>query len=480
MQVNYNDIINNEYKLSPNNYLKVSINSNIYHQLRELVDSVDKGVEIGSNNYVEESEFKFIRTAAISSDKYSIIVDDNSVLDVNPKSFVNFNLKLDDILICKDSNVGEVVKLNKDLPNYMFSSGINKLNINENKDYIFGIMKNHKFKEQLVSMIPKGATLMHAKDLYLNCIIPYPTENSLIDYISSLVRIISNKENELENKMNMINEIIDSEILGNQKDNNYEYSYPKIANIMNINRLDTGIYTKEFCDIDNKLKNYYNGFFYLSKNNVKGGQTPKKRVIEENEKLKYNWITPTYINDDGTLNLNYKINCEKNNINKNCALIINRTSKGGFGEYVGICSFYDYERFGPAQHNQGIYRVFNMNDRDLIYITCLLNSRLYRKYCANTSMGSKMKELKLSNILDIPFPKFSDEKKNQISNYYYNKCQKNDCVAENDFESVNKEWDKNAGVIDLFESIRSAKKYLNYVIDNIYENQTVDKIYKVF
>ena len=178
--------------------------------------------------------------------------------------------------------------------------------------------------------------------------------------------------------------------------------------------------------------------------------------------------------------MNYRINCEKNNINKNCALIINRTSKGGFGEYVGICSFYDYERFGPAQHNQGIYRVFNMNDRDLIYITCLLNSRLYRKYCANTSMGSKMKELKLSNILDIPFPKFSDEKKNQISNYYYNKCKKNDCVAENDFESVNKEWDKNAGVIDLFESIRSAKKYLNYVIDNIYENQTVDKIYKVF
>ena len=235
MQVNYNDIINNKYKLSPNNYSKIKIKSNNYHQLRELVDSVDKGVEIGSNNYIEKSEFKFIRTSAISSDKYSIVVDDNSVIDINPNSFVNFGLRLDDILICKDSNVGEVVKLNKNLPNYMFCSGINRLNISKNKDHIFGIMKNHKFKEQLISMIPKGATLMHAKDLYLNCVIPYPQNQSVIDYISSLVRIISNKEDELEKKMALINKIIEDEILYNQKKNNYEYNYPRITDIMIIN-----------------------------------------------------------------------------------------------------------------------------------------------------------------------------------------------------------------------------------------------------
>ena len=480
MQINYNEIVNSNYKLSPNNYLKINIESAIYRPLRDLVESVDKGFEVGSNNYVEKSEFKFIRTSAISSDKYSLVIDNNSILSITPKSYINSNLKLGDILICKDSNVGEVIKLNKDLPNYMFSSGINRINIIENRDYVFGIMKNHKFKEQLVSIIPKGATLMHAKDLYLNCIIPYPVERSLIDYISSLVRIISNKENELETKTNMINKIIENEILNNQKNNSYEYKYPRINGIINANRLDTGIYTKEFCDIDDKLKNYHNGYFYLSKSNVKGGQTPKKRVIKSDEKLKYNWIIPTYINDDGTLNLNYKINCEKNNINKNCALIINRTSKGGFGEYVGICTFYDFERFGPAQHNQGIYRVFNMDDDDLIFITCLLNSKLYRKYCANISMGSKMKELKLPNILEIPFPKFNNDKKNQILNCYYNKYKKQDCVSEDNFEDANKKWDKKAGIIDLFESIRCAKKYLNYVIDNIYDNQYVDMIYKVF
>ena len=78
MQVNYNDIINNGCKLSPNNYLKVNINSTTNYPLRDLVESIDKGVEIGSNNYIDRSEFKFIRTSALSSDKYSIVVDVNS------------------------------------------------------------------------------------------------------------------------------------------------------------------------------------------------------------------------------------------------------------------------------------------------------------------------------------------------------------------------------------------------------------------
>lgn len=480
MQVNYNDIINNGCKLSPNNYLKVNINSTTNYPLRDLVESIDKGVEIGSNNYIDRSEFKFIRTSALSSDKYSIVVDNNSVLSINPKSYVDFKLKENDILICKDSNVGEVVKLNYDLPNFMFSSGINRLNIIQNKDYIFGIMKNHKFKEQLISMIPKGATLMHAKDLYLNCVIPFPKTTNIVEYVSSLVRIISRKEKELELKMAKINNIIEDEILSNQNNNDYKYNYPTISSIININRLDTGNYTKEFCDIDNQLKNYTNGYFYIPKNNVKGGQTPKKRVIEQNELLKYNWVTPSYINDDGTLNLDYKINCEKNNVDRNCAFIINRTSKGGFGEYVGICSFYDYDRYGPAQHNQGIYRVFNMSDKDLIYITCLLNSRLYRKYCANISMGSKMKELKLSNILSIPFPKFDELKKTAIANYYYNRCEKQEKLNKDNFEQANERWDKKAGVIDLFESIRKSKDYLNSIIDDIYDNKNVTEIYKIF
>jgi len=480
MQISYNEIINNKNILSPNNYLKVAISSNTKLYLRDLIDSIDKGTEVGSNNYVEKSQYKFIRTAAITLEKYSILEDDNSVLFVSPRGYVNYNLKENDILICKDSNVGEVVKLNYDLPNYMISSGINRLNISNNKDYLFGIMKNHKFKEQLISMIPKGATIMHAKDLFLNCLIPFPNSDEVINYISSLVRIVLHKEKTLESKMKYINNLIENEINNNQKKNNYQYNYPSISSIIKINRLDTGSYTKEFCDIDNILKNYKNGYFYISKDNIKGGQTPKKRVIDNDKSLKYNWITPSYINDDGTLLLNYKINCDKNNVNRNCSFIINRTSKGGSGEYVGISSFYDYDKLGPAQHNQGIYQIFNKSDEDLIYLTCMLNSKIYRKYCANMSMGSKMKELKLNNILSIPFPIFPYDKKMQIVNSYYNKISKEVVVDISDFELKNEKWDNEAGVMDLYESIQNTKEYLNECIDRIYDNGHIKIIYKIF
>ena len=44
-------------------------------------------------------------------DCFSIYEDHNSILSINPNVFVDYHLKKNDILICKDSNVGEVVLL---------------------------------------------------------------------------------------------------------------------------------------------------------------------------------------------------------------------------------------------------------------------------------------------------------------------------------------------------------------------------------
>lgn len=160
-------------------------------------------------------------------------------------------------------------------------------------------------------------------------------------------------------------------------------------------------------------------------------------------------------------------------------LIINRTSKGGFGEYVGISTYYDYNLFGKAQHNQGIYQVKNYSDIQLIFMTSIINSSIYRKYCANLSMGSKMKELKLNNILSIPFPNFSEEKINQIVNIYYNKLPKSSCKQSN-FIKKNADWNKSAGILDLYNSIQNAKIILNESIDKIYLGEDIEMVYSTF
>ncbi len=470
--IDINSIVNNKFILSPSNYKKIEIKSEKKISLSDLIDKKEKGTEVGSANYVEKSKYKFIRTSALSNDCFSIYEDHNSILSINPNVFVDYHLKKNDILICKDSNVGEVVLLERNYPNYMFSSGINRIHIKNNPLYVFAIMKNKIFREQLMSFIPKGATLRHAKDNYLKCIIPFPNDEEIVEYITSLVKIIQNKEMEIKKRNHAIENIISNEIINNQKENKFEYSYPTISQLEKNNRLDTGSYTEEFSKIDFFIKNYINGYYYINEKNIKGGNTPKKRFISKDLNLKYIWITPSYINDNGTLDLSNRINCQKNNINRNCLLIINRTSKGGIGEYVGVSTYYDFDKFGKAQHNQGIYRVTSKSNEELIALTCLLNSSLYRKYCANISMGSKMKELKLNNILAIPFPKLPDKIVRELNKLYYNSPRKEKILKEN-FEQANFNWDKDAGLINLFNSAENSKKILNNIIEQIYLNEDI-------
>lgn len=478
-EVKISNIIENKNIMSANNYTIIDIKSKKIIPLENLVLNIDKGVEVGSNNYVSNSDFKFIRTSALDEKRYLLTEDENSILSISPNVFVNLNLKKDDVLICKDSNVGETIILDKDYYNYMFSSGINRINFIKDKFYALAIMKHKKFKLQLSSMIPKGATLLHAKNLYLKCMIPYPNSDEQKEYISDLSRIIIDKEIELKNKFNTLNKIIEKELCDDRSGDITDIKYPKISQLIKINRLDTGNYTEEFTYIDSLIKSYKNGYFCIDEKNINGGNTPKKRVINNGKDSRYYWITPSYIFKDGTLDLNYKINCEKNNINHNCMLIINRTSKGGFGEYVGISTYYDYNLFGKAQHNQGLYQVKNYSDEQLIFMTSIINSSIYRKYCANLSMGSKMKELKLNNILSIPFPNFSEKKVKQIVKLYYNKLSQNNCKKEN-FIKENDNWNKLAGILDLYNSIQNAKNILNESIDKIYLGEDIELVYSTF
>ncbi|MDD3821529.1 MAG: hypothetical protein ACOXZW_01690 [Bacilli bacterium] len=478
--IKYSDIINNNFSLSPNNYNKVPIETTNVVPLSLLVEKIIKGEEIGSRNYTQESVYKFIRTSGIVNDKYLLDENENSILNINPNSFVSKNLSQGDILICKDSNVGDVAMLRKDYDTYMFSSGINKLILKRHKNYVFSVMKHKNFKKQLITLISKGSTLKHAKNTYLKCLIPFPNDDKVIEYVSNLTLSIVNKEKIILEKFNEINKFIENTIDSNQKANIFVFKFPRLSQILGRSRLDTGIYNEEYKKIEHKILNFSNGYYYISKNKIHGGNTPKQRIIGGNKEYDFYWITPTSINDFGIFNLGDSIYCKKQNINKNCMLIINRTSKGGKGEYVGIAHYYDYRHFGLAQHNQGIYRIDGYPDEELIFMTCLLNSKYYRKLCANLSMGSKMKEIKLNNILEIPFPNFSKNNRKTICQNYYNKETKLNDISPTQFLSIDNEWNKKAGIINIYESLHETKKILNKVIDDIYNNVPINITYKIF
>ncbi len=136
-----------------------------------------------------------------------------------PNSFVKMNLKAGDLIISKDSNIGEIVILDKDYPNVMLSGALYKLPVSQYKYYLLAMMKHAIFREQLDFIVPKGATIRHAKTLFLDCEIPMPNENSenVIQFVENLTQAIVNKQRLIKERHRAILPLIEKELLDNQK-----------------------------------------------------------------------------------------------------------------------------------------------------------------------------------------------------------------------------------------------------------------------
>ena len=74
-----------------------------------------------------------------------------------------------DILFCTDANIGDCSLFISDKENLAFSSGMIKLNFQQEKYkyYVMAFMRDDYFREQLNAKTPKGATIRHSGDLFL-------------------------------------------------------------------------------------------------------------------------------------------------------------------------------------------------------------------------------------------------------------------------------------------------------------------------
>lgn len=446
-EISTKEMASKSHSFSASQYKGIRITNKNKVSLRELLDRPlkpsDKGIEVGSQSYISHSPFQFIRTKGLQPESFLPSFSPESVVPILPTSFKNISLKEGDILISKDSNIGEVIILDRDYPKYMVSGGIYRLPITKQKYYIFALLKSEFFKTQLLFLVSRGITIKHAKTLFLDCEIPFPNQKNkdeVIKYVESLVLSTINQEKSVKEKNELLNKIIEQE-LANQKSSIFRYEYPTLEKIEKNSRLDTRTYAKEFKRIDFLIRNYKAGFYFLDPKKVKSGSTPKKRIFG-GANPKYLWITPTNITDFGTIGNEERITCDKNNLDKNAMLLVNRTSRGGRGEYVGIAMFYGATLYGKAHHNQGIYRVVGYSDLYLLFMSCFMNCRYMREYCSGLSIGSKMKEMKANQFLEIPFPNFPENKKVEITKIYRN-------------------------IIRLHESTRVLKKRLEEIVYNL-------------
>lgn len=459
--------------LSSSLHKQINVANENYLSLRSLLSRElnrnDLGKEVGSINYVSGSNFFFIKTKALQAFSFLPILNLESTESIMPQAFINHHLKAGDIILSKDSNIGETVILDKDYPNYMLSGALYKLPLSgSDKFYILAFIKHRYFRDQLNRLVPKGATLRHAGTKFLDCNIPFPVNNkeAIVNYVSNITKKIIEIEIEIKKRYSEINDIIETEIIENQKNNTaYSFAHATYSQLSIGKRLDTGVYSNTFQRITHLLTNYKWGVFYVDADKLRSGSTPKIRDISNYSEGCIRWITPTNCSDWGFIQTHEKIlTPTKNNLSEDAVLLINRTSRGGKGEYVGIGTFYDYDAYGDGHHNQGIYRITGYNKELLVFITTFMNTKMMRKYCSALSVGSKMKEIKSEQFLSIPIPSLEPKVLKRMYKLFYTEN------FDRSIDNILSLQPCNVGLFHLSIAKNILIQYLNSILDMIIDN----------
>lgn len=442
----------------------------------------DLGVEVGSINYINQSPFYFLRTKALQSYSFLPEITSESALPVMPSVFVKQNLKEGDLLISKDSNIGEIVILDKDYPNIMTSSAIYKLPVNEHKYYLLAFIKHQIFREQLDFMVPKGATIRHAKTIFLDCKIPIPNKNrdETIKFVEVLTQAIINKEKLIQQRHNQILDSIKLELTNNQKRNQFRFEYPSLNELELNNRLDATYYSEKHKSLMFPTLNYKNGSLPLTEQGLELKPGPSLEIR----------LLGTRIDSDKYINGFYRLVTPKQILN-------NGTVKNY--EYIGTPKEIPTIQYGDilfGESGTGRSMVYLDDNKNTINNAhahilrpikgkCSLNKaitvRCIMQYYKEIgiidciTVGGSGGHLSPSYFDRVYIPSFPEEIQNKIAQLYHNpkaKYKFEKCNAS-DFLDTDTEYNEQAGIYELNKTATFLKEKLNSAIDNIVNDKPV-------
>ena len=471
------DILNKFFSLHPSEHKKIDISNTNLQPISQLVESEGVGEQIDVNEYLSFNSNHILVTI---SNMEKCIINDKQGENISPIVYGRSSKKLllGDVLVSRNASLGKVTLVNKNLQ-AILNGGISYLRFKEEfKYYVFAFFLLNYGRDYLTVITSGGGTQKNAKrQNLLDLKIPFPhsrhhaNPKSVESYVAMLTQNIIDKEENIALKQTALDNMVYDELKKNQT-TEFTYSLPKKSELMSGKRLDTGIYTEKYKIEDNLIANYKYGYTTIDVEKFKSGSTPKVRIFNSTNSP-YKWVTPTDISDEGFYNPKEKISMPTtNNINKDCVLFINRTSKGKKGEYVGITTFYDFSYYGKGHHNQGLYRLENLSKSEMLFLTAFMNSKIMRRICGNVSIGSKMKEMKSSDFATLKFPKFPQNFKNSLACLYFNEVDKIEFNI-NSYLIEEKNRNKKLGIYQLNIEILELKEKLNKIIENLLKNEPV-------
>jgi hypothetical protein len=262
--ISSHDLSSQSFSWSPAMYRRVEIPNQKTELVGNLLDGWDKGSDPGSLFYLNCSTHYLIRTKALQDHSNLIYPKGDAITPLNPRAFESVDLSDGDILLSKDSNIGECAMVDGDRwKNYAISGGLVRLRPSINRYYLFAFLKHPIFCQQLYSMVPRGATITHANTLWLKCKIPFPDQRDatrIEGYVAALMEAIVDKECAIRRRSERINERIDQELCTNGDGSKFAYAYPRREEVVSTLRFDAAVYSQPFKMAMHRIKSYRDGY----------------------------------------------------------------------------------------------------------------------------------------------------------------------------------------------------------------------------
>lgn len=458
---------------------------NVKH-IRDLLvkdNPFDKGVEPGSLWYIRKSSRYFIRTKALQEHSCLLYRKGDAIVPINPKVFQFVGLSDGDILMSKDSNVGECVMIDSDRwKDYMFCGGIVRLHPTCDRHYLFAFLKHPLFKTQLRAMLPRGSTITHAKKLWLDCVIPFPNQldiDTVIRYVAALSRAIVDKEKEIRDRTDMIHCAIHNELISNQRPSAFVFKYPSIHDVRKLGRLDAGIYDMEYKSKIWLVDNYINSSETPSENGFKVTPGPSLEIKILRTRLDsptykpgfYALILPTNISVYGTMNeIPYMGTGKKLPLLQKGDIVF---GEAGFQKGRSVVLLEGIDKCTTNAH--GLYA--RRQDGDIvksIFFRCIFNWYRSMRLVDIMAVGGSGGHFSPEYFDYVRIPKFPDEVQANIARLYHNPVSPPSGVPTlSTFVEWHRSWNTELGIWELDLEMKKLQEKLLAVQEQIIQGNTV-------
>lgn len=460
--------------LSPNNYKRLDIiNPNQSKVIKYLNSDTPyiKGLEPGSGAYVKKSGQVFLRNSCIDNIKFS--VNKEKYIYLNPNYYSDFMIKNEDVLFCTDANIGDCCLYISDGEKVIFSSGMIKLNFKEEKFkyYVMAFMRDEYFREQLNARTPKGATIRHSGDNFLECLIPDCPKEWLYGLIENLIKNIAYTEHGCNSKLRMTEKMIEEEIITKE----YDYVNPTIKLLKDKMRLDSGIYSTDVFQWKKNVENYRHGYSDLHTFGFKTQRGPSLqkrdlgRSIQTNSYRKgYNLlIYPSDISSSGYIDKVTYLGA-KNPIWFLGEKYILFASEGTIGKTFIVCD--DSMHFTTNIHGTMIYPLDKQTDiKKSIFLGLYLNYLRSNGVLVKMSVGANGGSFAVGYWDNIIIPNVSDEFMCKLAAIYNSDSELIPAI-------FNKTAIQSAGIYQLNNFLIKCKALLELICNDLKSNKLKTEI----